>query len=158
MIIVNFDVIARPHEQVSHRLPDPEGIRLWRMLHKDTRGRMMIVTDECDSEDNLETWFLAEGVKPSIYQNIDTKDPLIKADKIHLLAASVGKLDWYIDNDPRACANTIGLGIPTLIVGSPYVIRPEWNSHQEIRPWGDLVVEMDHQAVLRNTKTWSDFE
>jgi hypothetical protein len=151
-----MDVIARPADMVANRVPDPEGRALWRMFHKETMGRMMLIIDKCDNEEHLEIWLKREGFKAFQYHVLDTTDPVIKADKIHTLSASIGRTNWYIDNDPETCALTLKLGIASIMVGNPYIIRPEWStSVKEIRPWGTLVDEMNRQAELRAEKEWN---
>lgn len=156
MIVFNFDVVARPHEELSNRTPDPEGMRLWRMFHEQTMGRMALVVDEEVNKEVFEHWLLVNNVKAAMYQELDTKDPAIKADKVQLLMTSTGRVDWYVDNDPIAAAKTLRLGIPTLLVANPYIVRPEWSGIKAARSWDDLVHEVESQVIMKAEKNWGE--
>lgn len=156
MIVFNFDVLARPGAELGARLPDPDGIRLWNMLWGQTLGRLAVVVDEEVNIPIFEHWLKVNGIKAAIYEVFDTDDPQIKAEKVHRLSMTVGRSDWYIDNDPEACALTMKLGVPTLLVANPYIVRPEWVGTKQARSWDALVREIDDQAVLRANKTWGD--
>lgn len=156
MIVFNFDVLARPGKELGARLPDPDGMRLWRMLHEQSLGRVAVVVDEEVDIPIFEHWLKINGVKAAVYDIFDTNDPQIKAERIHRLSMSVGRSDWYIDNDPVTAAITMKLGVPTLLVCNPYIVRPEWVGAKAKRPWDDLVQEIDSQAEMRANKTWGD--
>lgn len=158
MITFNFDVLARPGATISTRQPDPDGRNLWRMFHSLTVGNMCIVCDDDIDRTLFEHWLMREGFKASTYDFFDTKDPIIKAEKVHLLSTMFGRAGWYVDVDPRTIALTIAKGIPSLLVGSPFTIRPEWEEAKAIRPWDELVAEMDRQKILKVKKSWSNME
>lgn len=158
MMFFNFNVIARPAEDVAHRIPDPEGRALWTMFHRELMGRLFLIVDEADKAEHLETWLVREGFKAFQYEILETKDPVIKAERVHQLSASLGRTNWYVDNDPRTCARTLEKGIPTLMVANPYIIRPEWVAPRDIQPWGELVAEIERQDELRNRRTWGEME
>lgn len=126
------------------------------MLHEQTLGRMAIVVDEAVERDVLEHWLKVHNVKAALYEVLESDDPDMKAEKIQRLATSMGRSDWYVDNDAATCARTLHLGIPTLLACAPYVVRPEWNNTKVHRPWSELVEEVDRQAVMRAEKTWGD--
>ena len=154
MIIVNFNVIARPGKELGARQPDPDGVRLWNMFHEQTLGRLALVVDDPVNTDIFEHWLRVNNIKPMIYDILDSSDPVIKGDKIHLLSMTVGRSDWYVDIDPATCAVTLRMGIPTLLVGNPYVVRPEWSEGPQARAWDQIVEEVDRQALLRAERTW----
>lgn len=156
VIIVNFDVIARPGKELGARLPDPEGMRLWKMFHDQTMGRIALVIDEEVPKDIFEHWLKVNQVKPAIYEMLDVVHPDLKAEKVHILSMTMGISDWYVDNDPYACAFTLRLGIPTLLVCNPYVVRPEWSGVKAARPWDTIVTEIDNQSLQRAERTWGD--
>ena len=158
MLLFNFDVIARPNAELVKRQPDPDGRSLWRSFHASTRGNMAIVCDEDYPREHFEHWLTIEGFKPTTYELMDSHDPYIKEEKVHLLSTMFGRSGWYIDTDPRTIALTLAKGIPSLLVGAPYTIRPEWENEVPIRPWDELVAEMDRQKILKVTKTWTDME
>lgn len=156
MILFNFSVIARPAESLPLRQPDSDGRSLWNMMHAHYMGRICLIVDEDYPADLLENWLKQEGFKPSVYQVIDEVLPDIKAEKVHRVGAIFGRPVWYVDNDPKVCAKTIALGIPTLMVGCPYVLRPEWVLQKDMRKWDDLVEEMNNQALKAAERTWRD--
>jgi hypothetical protein len=65
--------------------------------------------------------------------------------------------DMYIDVDPHRTAGVLARGMPTLLLGDPYVLRKEWSEEEVNRPaWDVIVEELDRQAVLRSKKEWSE--
>ena len=160
MILFNFEVLARPAHKVTNRLPEPEGIKLWKVFHEAEMGRLMLIVNETDNVEHLETWLKREGIKAFQYQVLDTDNIDIKVEKIHQLSSAIGRASWYIDNDPATCARTLQLGIPSIMAGTPYIIRPEWSSNtQTVRKgWSDLVDELNTQAELRAEKSWGEME
>lgn len=158
MIVFNFGVLARPNKSVALRQPDPDGMRLWRQFHESNLGRLGLVVDEEYEQEHLEHWLRLHGVKAAIHQTLYTDDPVAKADKVHLLMASVGKIEWYLDSDPLACKETLARGIPTILVVSPYVVRPEWHDTKPARAWDELVAEVDRQQTLWAERDWEKDE
>jgi len=158
VILLNFSVIARPAESLPLRQPDSDGRSIWNMMHAHYMGRICLIVDEDYQQDLLETWLKSEKFKPSVYQIIDEKRPDLKAEKIHRVGAIFGRPSWYVDNDPHVCAHTLALGIPTLLVACPYVLRPEWVQQKDMRKWDDLVEEMNSQALRAAERSWKDDE
>lgn len=156
MILFNFNVIARPNESLVARQPDSEGRALWKMFHETYMGRIILIVNEGYEREHLEHWLKTEGYKPGMYEILDEADPELLSQKIHRVAAVFGKPSWYIDNNPAVCAKTLALGIPTLLVACPYIVRPEWTSPKEIRQWDTLVSELEAQALKAAEKTWRD--
>lgn len=156
MILFNFDVIAKPDKSIGQRQPDVNGRHLWSMFHEKEMGRLcLIINEECKKE-HLEVWLKREGFKASMYEFVDIDNPVLKAERIHTIASMWGRIKWYVDNDPRVCAETIKLGIPTLLVGVPFVVRPEWSEPANIREWESVVEELDRQAMKASMKTWDE--
>ncbi len=156
MILFNFSVLARPADSIALRQPDSQGLYIWRMMHDQSVGRICLVVNEDYSKMIIEDWLKKEGIKPSFYEMLDEPDPVLRAEKVHRIGAVFGKPEWYVDNDPRTCAETLKLGIPTLLIASPYLVRPEWSNMKVIREWGSLVEEMDNQALKAAEKTWRE--
>lgn len=156
MIIFNFDVLARPNNEFGARLPDPEGVKLWLMLHDQTLGRLAVVVDGDPKRDHLEHWLTVNGIKAAMYEILDTDDPVVKADKVHRISMAAGRSDWYIDVDPLTVVETLRLGIPSLLVANPYVVRPEWMESKGPRPWDQVVSEIERQKLIKANKTWGD--
>lgn len=156
MIIVNLSVLARPSDTLSTRQPTPEGRAIWSMLFDKYMGRIIVASDEAYDLPALADWLKVEGYKPSMFEVIDEPLPDLKAQRIHRLGSLFGRIQWYVDTDPRVCAHTIALGIPSLVVACPYVVRPEWVQEKDIRKWDNLVEEMESQALKAAEKTWRD--
>lgn len=156
MIVFNFDVLARPHDEISSRVPDPEGMYLWKSLHESSIGRMAVVVNEEYRTDLFEVWLKINGVKAAMYDVLDTTDPVLKSEKIQILLAAAGGHSMYLDTDPPTVEHMMRAGIPSLLVCQPYVVRQEWSNAKQMRGWGDLVQEIDRQAVLKSEKTWRE--
>lgn len=156
MIVFNFSVLARPAESLALRQPDPEGREIWSMFFTAHYGRICLAVNEDYPREQLEEWLKKEGFKPSFYETILETQPVLVAERVHRISAVFGKAKWYVDNDPQVCAETLKLGIPTMLVASPYIIRPEWNVDKTVKPWDTLVEEVNRQHLLRANKTWRD--
>lgn len=156
MIIFNFDVLATPAETLPLRQPDPNGRAIFSMMFEKYMGRICVVSSTEYDRPVFEDWLKRERFKASSYEFIDEVDAVLTAEKVHRIGSSFGRIDWYVDNNPRVCAETLKLGISTLLTASPYVIRPEWNGGRFIKEWGALVNEMDNQALKAAEKTWRD--
>lgn len=156
MLIFNFDVLARPGKDLATRQPDPDGLRLWAMFHEHSLGRIALVVDQDVDMYVFEHWLKVNNVKASVYEVLDVVAPDLKAEKVQRLAATLGKVDWYVERDPVAAAHTLRLGIPTLVVANPYVVRPEWTDASGGRTWDTLVKEIDRQAIMKAEKQWGE--
>jgi hypothetical protein len=126
------------------------------MFHEATLGRVAVVVNGDPKLDQLEHWLKVNGIKASVYEVLHTDDVDLKLEKIQMLAAAAGKLDWYIDIDPLMVAKSISVGIPSLLVSIPYVVRPEWSDRVPRKNWEQLVEEVDRQALMRAERNWSD--
>ena len=104
----------------------------------------------------FEDWLKKEGIKPSFYEMLDEPDPVLQAEKINRIGAIFGKPEWYVDNNPRTCAELLKLGMATLLIASPYLVRPEWSNMKVIKEWDVLVEELDTQALKAAEKTWRE--
>lgn len=156
MILFNFDVIARPAETLGQRQPDSDGRYVWNLFHEQEMGRICLIVNDDYDKDLFETWLKRESFKAAMYEFVDFSDPILRAERIHTISAIWGRAKWYVDNDARVCAETLKRGIPTLLVASPYIIRPEWTAPKQIRSWDSLTLELDDQAIKASTKTWND--
>jgi hypothetical protein len=131
-------------------------MRLWSDFHQTHLGRLGLVVDEVPSLLIFEHWLRVNGVKAVQYEVLDTVDPQIKAEKVQRLMMSVGIQDWYVDIDPHTIALTLRMGIPSMLIANPYVLRPEWLQDLEPRPWDRLVEELDQQLMARAARTWKE--
>lgn len=159
MIFFNFNVIAREGAELGSRVPDPEGMTLWRSMHESSVGRIGIIySGPLDSPHTLEAWLKLNQVKAAMYEVTDTTEPKLCAEKVCLLAASAGGRTMYFDTDPDTIAHTYANGIPSMLVCQPYVVRPEWSSGKVMRGWESLVEEITKQKLARAEKQWGDIE
>ena len=156
MILFNFSVIAKPSETLATRQPDSSGFSLWRMMHEQSIGRICLVVNEDYDKVVFEDWLKKEHIKPSFYEMLDEPSPNLRAEKVHRIGAVFGKPEWYVDNDPITCSETLKLGIPTILAASPYIVRPEWGGTRVIKEWDTLVQELDKQALKAAEKTWRE--
>jgi hypothetical protein len=156
VIVFNFSVLARPAENLSLRQPDSDGRALWGAMFDKYMGRMIVVCDEVYDRTQFMDWLKREQFKASMLDFLDEVDPVLKAEKVHRIGSAAGKINWYVDNDARACAETIKLGIPTIVAVSPYIVRPEWDTGRKIKEWGSLVDEIDTQALKAAERSWRD--
>lgn len=161
MIVVHFDVVSQPHEEVMQRQPSPEGRRLWNVFFDVFYGRMIMLVDSDIDEQQAANWLRRERFKPSLVYAakdfaLDGSTPC--ADAVWNISAELGKVDWYLDANPETCALTLSKGIPTLLVAVPHVSRPEWAAPRQIRGWDTLSEELDRQALMRADRTWGDVE
>lgn len=156
MIVFNFDVLARPADSLVTRQPDTNGRAIWGAMFDKYMGRILLVCNEQYDRALFTDWLKREQFKASMIDFIDHVDPVLKAETIHRLGSAAGRIEWYVDNDPRVCAETLKLGVPTLVVAAPYIVRPEWDTGRKIKEWVNLVDEMDTQALKAAERTWRD--
>lgn len=158
MIIFNFDVLARPHHEFAQRVPIREGLELWSDLHQTHNGRLGLVVDQCKDHFILEHWLKINNVKASVYEVLETTNPKLKAEKVHHLGMAIGRSGWYVDVDPATIKETLSLGIPSLLVANPYIMRPEWGpgGFDIVKPWDELVTEIEQQKIMQAEKEWGD--
>lgn len=158
VIIVNFDVVARPGDELGSRVPDPQGIRLWSMFREQNLGRVGLVVnyDHDMKRDILETWLKKEGIKASFYDAVGTNKD-IKREKILQLLSLHGRAEMYVDTDVELCTALIKDGVPCLIYANPTIIRPEWHDMAPKRTsWEELSAELDRQALLKAERDWKE--
>lgn len=156
MIVFNFSVLAKPAETLATRQPDSDGRAVWGAFFDKYMGRIILVCNEDYDRAQFTEWLKREQFKASMLDFIETEDPVLRAEKVHRVGSAAGRIDWYIDNDPRTCAETLKLGIPTIMVASPYIVRPEWDGGRKVKDWGVLVDELDTQALKAAERTWRD--
>jgi len=156
VIVFNFDVVARPAESLATRQPDPDGRAIWGALFEKYMGRIILVCNDVYDRSQFMDWLKREQFKASMLDFIDQTDPVLIAESVHRIGSAAGRINWYVDNNPSTCRETLKLGIPTLVVASPYILRPEWGTDYKVKEWGNLVTEMETQALKSAEKTWRD--
>ena len=158
MILFNVNVLARPNENFGARVPDPDGMGMWRSLYESSVGRTAVIVDEDVDKELLETWLKINNVKAVVYETVGTTEPRVKAEVVQRMLTAAGGRSMYLDTDAATVAHTLQLGIPSLLVCLPYTIRPEWSVERQIRGWDSLVDEIDKQALARSEKNWGEIE
>lgn len=160
MIVFNFNVLAKPGALLGSRIPDPEGLLLWRSLHETQMGRLGIVVDGYDdsSKATLEAWLKINQVKAVMYELFPFSDPTLKAEKIALIMGASGGRGMYFDTDAPTTAEVLKAGITSVLVCPSYIVRPEWSVQKVMRDWESLTEEIDRQALLKSEKKWGDLE
>lgn len=156
MLLFNFDVISRPADSLGERQPNSHGRYIWNLFHEKEMGRICLIVNKEYDRQLFEAWLKREAFKAAMYEFVEFEDPALRAERIHTIAAIFGRAQWYVDNDPRVCAETLRLGIPTLLVASPHVIRPEWSGTKSTKPWDTLIEELDDQAMQQSIKNWGE--
>lgn len=159
MIVFNFDVLARPNAELGSRVPDPEGLYLWRTLHETTIGQMgIVVTETLNDTTVLEAWLKMNSIKAIMYDVLGTREPKMCAESVSRILAAAGGRSMYFDTDPATISETYAAGIPSLLVCQPYVVRPEWSTQKIMRGWDSLVEEIDKQSLARSEKNWRELD
>lgn len=149
MIICSFDVLAETAPSIALRQPREVGIKLYNTLLEDALGLMTVTFNSQYTPEEVEHWTKLYNVKvPATFFHW-SQDPKSKAVEIDRLMAVGGRRNWYVDTDPAAIAATLSQGIPSLLVGIPFVVRPEWHSNPGPRQWADIAKEVERQAILK---------
>lgn len=161
MILFNFDCLARPHEELGARVPDPEGMYLWRSLFEASVGRLGVLytgPETETSEETLKAWLKINQVKAIMYETTGTREPKVVAEVAARILNASGGRSMYFDIDPHTVRETFAVGIPAFLMCSPFVIRPEWSTTKHMKGWDVLTEEIDRQALARAEKKWGDIE
>lgn len=161
MIVVNYDVLAFPAKDEGARVPDPDGMKLWKMFHAQNRGAVGLVykNDLYDKakKEIFEDWLKREQIKASFYEAIGT-DPTIQEERVHRLSTLYGRADWYVDSDVDLCTRLVKRGVRCFVYANPQIIMPEWHESRPVRSWASLQAEMDRQAELLSERTWGEID
>lgn len=157
MIVVSFDVLAKRAKTLGERLAEPEGIRLWNMLHAQYMGRIGVFYDGDYDRETLENWMKVNGIKAATYDNAPSHMTLDeKVEHLHRYMSAAGRVgDWFVSNDPEMVSKTLAKGIPSMLF-----IVPDSNMgltlKTEPRGWDEVVQEVNRQALIKATKGWND--
>jgi len=67
------------------------------------------------------------------------------------LRAQNANIEYLVDPNPAVVSAVIRIGVPCLLMVDPPYARPEFHPDytEEIRPWDQLVEEIDHARALR---------
>lgn len=159
MIVIHLDVLATKGTEVLTRQPLQEGKRLWSCLFETFKGRMVVTADPGTDSEQLQEWLKREGFKASFVHiasdlHLDGRSP--RSDAVWFIHANMGKVLWYIDVDGTACSEVLRMGITTLFLAIPHIVRPEWNEKAPTREWDALVEELDRQALKKSELSWRE--
>lgn len=156
MILFNFNVLAQPNTEFGSRVPDKDGMLLWRSLHETQMGRLGILVNECPNHEILEAWLRMNNVKAVMYDIVGTTEPKVTAEFAAKIIGASGARGMYFDTDPATIANTMQQGLPSILVGQPFVVRHEWATQKAMKGWDSLVEEITKQKLARAEKDWGD--
>lgn len=156
MILINFDALAVPGSELGSRLPRPETRKLWNSLIAGYNGKITIMATGITNTPLLLEWLKREGYKATTVDIISGTHPDDKVDRVASMNAVYGKINWYIDIDPIAVAKVAHMGIPTLLLTVPDIVRPEWVDERVPKSWESLVDEIESQALAKAERNWHD--
>ena len=132
--------------------------RLWGALSAGYNGRLIVIATGITNTQLLLEWLKREGYKASAVDIIQDEHVDVRVDRVTALNAAYGRIQWYVDIDPIVVAKVARLGIPTLLLTVPDVVRPEWSEDRVPKSWEALVEEIETQALAKAERTWNDNE
>ena len=156
MILINFNAIASPGDEIGARVPRQEMRRLWGALNAGYNTKTAIMATGITNTPILLEWLKREGYKASAVDIVEEDGLNVTIDRVTAFNAVYGKISWYVDVDPIAVAKVAHLGIPTLLLTVPDTIRPEWSEERVIKGWDVLVEEIESQALAKAERNWRE--
>lgn len=156
MILINFDAIAEPGNELGSRIPRKEMRRLWGALNAGYNTKLAIMGTGITNTQIFLEWLKREGYKATTVDIVEEDHVDIKVERVASFNAVYGKINWYIDIDPIAVAKVAHMGIPTLLLTVPDTVRPEWSEEKVIKTWDVLVEEIESQALAKAERTWNE--
>lgn len=158
MIIFTLDALAYPvkDEQTSFgaRQPIPDTRRLWHSLYQQYHGKMILLVAGKTTNEVMIDWTKMEGFKYASIDLIPKTEPEAVRDRVRDLNAVFGKIDWFVDTNPKTVKLVMEDAVPCLMPCLPGFVRPEWrDGRTKDRPvWDDLVREIEVQSLYRASK------
>lgn len=156
MILINFDAIATPGDELGARVPRKEMRRLWGALNAGYNTKLAVMATGITNTPILLEWLKREGYKANTVDIVEEDSLNAKIDRVVAFNAVYGKITWYVDIDPIAVAKVAHMGIPTLLLTVPDTIRLEWSEERTIKSWDVLVEEIESQALAKAERTWRE--
>lgn len=153
MILVNLDAIAVPGADIATRAPSPKGLEMWRTLKQQNRDVIALCYNENIPRDKLDHWLAKYDVVASYIRELGAVEPAVKAKKIQLVMDSFGRTDWYVDSDIMTVKETWALGIPSILICTPEVGRPEWHDRVGPLAWEALIQEKEAQTQEKQQRS-----
>ena len=141
-------------KSIGARQPSPEAQKLWNALYNQYHGNLIILATGTDRADLVEGWAKMEGYKYAHVAVVESTKPEDIRDRVRDFNAIYGKIHWFVDSDPRTIKLVMEDAIPSLLVGLPAFVRPEWreSKQKEHQLWDDLVREIEVQTLYRAEK------
>lgn len=157
MILFTLEALAYPPSEGAldaSRQPMPETRKLWHALYEQYHGKLVLMVASDVKHDLMVTWAKAEGFKYSQIDIIDRKTPEAMRDRVRDMNAVYGKIDWFVDINPKTVKLVMEDAIPCLMPTLPAFVRPEWRESRprERQVWDDLVREIEVQSLYRASK------
>lgn len=158
MIVLGFDVLAHPGDELGARQPTREGRQLWNMMFPKYEGRICVLAHGIEEHKTpiLMEWLKKEGYKAGSIDLTYEISTDAKLERVRSIQAGYGRIDWFVDSDPATVARVIHEGIASLLVSIPSIARPEWVGGRTIRGWDELSQELDAQALAKAERSWKD--
>jgi len=158
VILINFDAIAAPGDELGARIPRKEMRRLWGALNAGYNSKLAVMATGITNTPLLLEWLKREGYKATTVDIVEDDSVNVKVDRVAAFNAVYGKISWYVDIDPIAVAKVAHMGIPTLLLTVPDTIRLEWSEEKTMKSWDVLVEEIESQALAKAERTWNEPE
>lgn len=101
---------------------------------------------ECESDEAVKTW-----VRRNFLDfHIALLGPPLTTEEIVEEVRGYGALSLVVESIGSHAAETLYLGVPTLLMAHPMYMRPEYrpNMSREVRLWQDLENEASHQRTI----------
>lgn len=127
-----------------------DGLFMYRSMK--VLGRVILLTSM--DRQMAEVWLMMHNM--SDYDElIDSSVALDPSEKLRhrqlAVARTRGEITMYVDADPSMVAESLRLGITSLLFSSPQYSRPEFrpDAPKGVRRWDDLVGERTRQQALK---------
>ena len=136
--------------------PIPQGVMLYYALA--TRAKVVLLTGEREGE-GLDWWLKTEGLNEHVkvfYSDIVLADLSDGGERLAQLSAARQlryDVDLVIEPDPLVSAQLLVAGYNTLTFTHAEYSVPAWrpDTKVEIRPWDQLVEQVERESYLRAT-------
>lgn len=158
MIVFTLDALAYPpsdeNTSFGARQPIPDTRKLWHSLYQLYHGKMILLVAGEVTNSVMVDWAKMEGFKYASIDIIPKTEPENVRDRVRDLNAVFGKIDWFIDINPRTIKLVMEDAVPCLLPCLPGFVRPEWREGRtrNRQVWDDLVREIEVQSLYRASK------
>jgi hypothetical protein len=152
-----LDGVMRKHDQVGL---NPGGMMLYRALEDYTRVAILATGDPDRLEHFLKVNKIYDHALLDVTVDSDAPTPAgRRLAQVQRLRRS-GYVEFVVEPDPAIAAALVAAGVPTLLFAHPQFAIPTWRPDFDgtVRPWDDLVTELDRQQELRADEDLRDKE